>query len=913
MADDPFARLARQRERDHAELERLLEAVGQAALAETLAGLWRHVLGERTVILAAGSPPNANGLETAARRMWATALTRWVKPVAESAWRTQHADASKAVRDRVWDQLVDRIENTIELVVDAIKATLSANSRQSPDRQRTVVAELLSLDSFTLGLWERIHEIETELLDPSRSRVDTDALFARRVRMQANAFLLNASRARSKGFAALAVAEPDNAADFRRLAQEANRPAADVNRAARELARFDERLFYNPDLEPERLATLRARLDKIVGEGRHGHETWRNTITRDARAVATGLLNASTLRYGLDQAAATGQPWVKRWVSTHDSRVRPTHKAADKQVQPLTKPFTVGGAALDHPADFDAPADEFFNCRCSMIVMSRQQHDELAGQLDALAAASTPEEEMTVTADEELGDLPPVMWHGVVTLEDTYTGDRRFFHHDAIRTQALPMPIRFQREDWGGHTGAVVVANADAARRYEKQIRAWGTFADGRLTPEVEEVIGLMATRMIRGVSIDGDDVLDSQAELELDDRANVYEKYTSMRLRGATFCAIPAFDQAEVFLGPPPPEWLLEGEPLSVEQNDPGVTRALDDIPDDELEAMLAASRVPENLAEYWTGPEGSARVGGWGSPGSYTRCLSQLGQYVEPGQVAGTCANLYHRATGEWPGRRKEAALIARSVLSDPSRAGEAPGLQEHELTTDADWEMTRQQFMPRELGELTPVTIDDDGNVYGHLAGWNTCHAGFSDVCVTPPRSKTGYALFHTGAVRLVDGEDLPVGKLTVGAGHANPTGLGVRGATAHYDNSAVAVAVVRATEDKWGVQVSGRIIPGTPRERVEELRRSPISGDWRTYQGNLEMIAGLGVNSPGFPVPRAMVASVEGRQVSLVAAGYVAPNNDPIIIDLAARIAPTRQELDHRAAKLAARMASINTEG
>jgi hypothetical protein len=916
MVADPFARLLFQREREHAELERLLEAVGQAALAETFAGLWRHTLGERTVVLAAGTPPNGNGLEQAAQRLWVAALNRWIKPVADSVWRTQHTDASATAKDQLWDKISARIKWTIELVVEAITATLTANSRQSPDYQRTLVAELLSLDSFTLSLWEQIHAIEADLLDPNRGRVDTDAIYARRVRMQANAFLLNASRARSKGFAALAVAEPDKAADYRRLAREANRPATDVNRAARDLDRFDEKLFHNPDLEAEQLATLRAKLDKIVGEGRHGHETWRNSITRDARAIATGLLNASTLRYGLDQQHATGQPWIKQWHSTHDERVRPTHKAADEQVRAIALPFDVGDAPLDHPADFDAPPQEFYGCRCGMFVMSKAQHDELIANFvpfDALAAASTQEDLMTVAADEELADLPPVMWHGVISQEDTYTGDRRFWYPGAMRTQAMPLPIRFQREDWGGHTGAVVVANADAVRRFDNNIRAWGTFADGTLTPEVEEVIGLMATRMIRGVSIDGDDVLDSQFTLELDAEGNVYEKYNSIRLRGSTFCAIPAFDGAEVYLGPPPPEWLLEGEPVSVEQNVPGETRPLDQISDTELEAMLAASRIPENLAQYWTLGEGAAKIR-WGTEGDFERCRRNLAQYIGPGQLSGACANLHHRALGVWPGREAAALktpyLMAGALLSEDTRANEAPGLQEHDLTTDADWVMTRDQFMPRELGELTAVTIDDDGNVYGHLAGWASCHAGFSDMCVTPPHSKTGYSLFHTGAVRLSTGEDLPVGKLTVGSGHASPTGLGVRGAVAHYDNSAVAVAVVRATEDKWGIQVAGRIIPGTPRERVEELRRSPISGDWRTYQGNLELIAGLGVNSPGFPVPRAMVASVEGRQLSLVAAGYVAPDNSKMIEELAARIAPTPAEIDRRVAKLATRMATIN---
>lgn len=922
MATDPFAKLTRQRHREQAELERLLDAVGQAALADTLTGMWANVLGTRPVLIAASQPPNSSGLELVAKRLWEAALETWFRPVVESAWVRRVGDTSY---ERTWDRIVTRMSWTVDLVVKAVTSALKLVSKESADQQRSAIAEVLSLDAVSFTLWEQIHETQLSLLNPDQPRSNRDAAYARRVRLQTNNFALAASRARSKGFAALAAADPDNGDDWRNLAREASRSAADVRKAERELLRLDEKLFYNPNLDPEKLTRLTAKLHKLNGTDSYGHESWRNSITRDARAVATGLLNAAHLQHGIQQSHATGAEWVKRWSAINDTRTRPTHRAADGQVRPILDEFDIGDAKLDHPADFDAPADEFWNCRCAMLVLSKTDHDAIA---DVLTAAME-EVPMTVPAIEEgLSDLPPLMWHGVIILEDTYTGDRRFFRDGAIRTQAMPLPIRFQREDWGGHQGAVVVANAEAARRYGKAIRAWGTFADGALTPEVEEVVGLMASGMIRGISIDGDDVLDSQFTLELDDEANAYEMYDSMRLRGATMCAIPAFDGAEVWIGPPPPEWLLEGEPIAVEQNAPGRTRPLDDISDEELEAMLAASRVPENLAEYWTGPEGSARVGGWGTPGSYTRCLSQLAEYVAPGQVAGTCANLYHRATGEWPGRQKES--LRASVLSDGSRAGEASGLQEHELTTDADWLMTAEQFAPRELGELTPVTIDDDGNVYGHIAGWQTCHAGFSDMCVTPPKSRTGYALFHTGAVRLDDGTDLPVGKLTVGAGHANPNGLGVRGATAHYDNSAVAVAVVRATEDKYGIQVSGRVIPGTPRERVEELRRSPISGDWRAYQGNLELVAGLGVNSPGFPVPRTMVASLEGRQLSLVAAGYVPSREEtqaaesaadefetlamrmhaPLIAAMTARMEPTQAELDARAAKLAERMATLN---
>jgi hypothetical protein len=56
------------------------------------------------------------------------------------------------------------------------------------------------------------------------------------------------------------------------------------------------------------------------------------------------------------------------------------------------------------------------------------------------------------------------------------------------------------------------------------------------------------------------------------------------------------------------------------------------------------------------------------------------------------------------------------------------------------------------------------------------------------------------------------------------------------------------------------------------QMRELRAAPLSGDWRTISGeNLDLIAALAVNTPGFPIPR--VGVEEGTQVSLVAAAVV----------------------------------------
>jgi 2'-5' RNA ligase len=76
----------------------------------------------------------------------------------------------------------------------------------------------------------------------------------------------------------------------------------------------------------------------------------------------------------------------------------------------------------------------------------------------------------------------------------------------------------------------------------------------------------------------------------------------------------------------------------------------------------LVFADRIPEVLEDYWLGPKGSARVGGWGNPNSYRACLRELAEEGVPAHmIHGECANLYHKATGKWPGRHKGHGLIA------------------------------------------------------------------------------------------------------------------------------------------------------------------------------------------------------------------------------------------------------------
>jgi len=203
----------------------------------------------------------------------------------------------------------------------------------------------------------------------------------------------------------------------------------------------------------------------------------------------------------------------------------------------------------------------------------------------------------------------------------------------------------------------------------------------------------------------------------------------------------------------------------------------------------------------------------------------------------------------------------------------------------------------FADPQFDEYCPLTLRDDPSglieVFGHLGEWGTCHTGFTGQCITMPKSPTDYSYFHVGAVRAQDGDTLrevSAGHITMGEGGHAGLGLSAVDAAAYYDNVNTVVADVTAGEDAHGIWIHGFVRRTATPEQVEALRASPISGDWRPFNGGpLELVAALAVNSGGFPVPRARVAS--GVPMALVAAGMVRPVKveTPEPVELAEQVA------------------------
>lgn len=188
-------------------------------------------------------------------------------------------------------------------------------------------------------------------------------------------------------------------------------------------------------------------------------------------------------------------------------------------------------------------------------------------------------------------------------------------------------------------------------------------------------------------------------------------------------------------------------------------------------------------------------------------------------------------------------------------------------------------RDWFDDPKLHGPTPIAVTADGRVMGHLAAWGTCHAGIGNQCVMAPRTATSYKYFLNGTVITAEGNAVRVGKITAGTGHAD-TRLGWVPASDHYDNTGKQVAVVASGEDRWGIWVAGSLVPEADDTDAAMLRRSPLSGDWRRINGNLELVAALAVNTPGFPI---VSLNASGEPDALCAAGVIAEDGTIIGLD------------------------------
>lgn len=155
-----------------------------------------------------------------------------------------------------------------------------------------------------------------------------------------------------------------------------------------------------------------------------------------------------------------------------------------------------------------------------------------------------------------------------------------------------------------------------------------------------------------------------------------------------------------------------------------------------------------------------------------------------------------------------------------------------------------------------EQTPLTVEPDGRIYGHIAGEGCYRNGNMRSCKRyQPDPDPKLRNFHTWTTTLDDGRVIRTGALTAGANHANVT-QPLEAARAYHENTSTVVGRVIAWEDERGrLAVAGSMVPGLPETFVAQVAGAPVSVEqWPTMEtnGRNTLTAAHLVVTPAWPV-------------------------------------------------------------
>lgn len=497
-------------------------------------------------------------------------------------------------------------------------------------------------------------------------------------------------------------------------------------------------------------------------------------------------------------------------------------------------------------------------------------------------------------------------FHSLLVVEGVWTGDGRYIEEGAVAWRELPLPLMAIDRTTEAHMEAVLIGNITRIERNQREVHGYGTFVVSE-DANVLRLQTLIKRGELRGVSVDLDAVeyevimpAEETAPTLTEDGDMAYEmadmkmRVTSARIMGATVVPFPAFQEAYIESFAVVTASLMATTLVSGWIN---TFQSFDDI--DFVPPQGAREEAERGLAwrsEYGRGGTevGVARArdisnGANLSPETVNRMVSYFarhevdkqGQGWSPDEDGFPSAGRIAWALWGGDAGRVWAEKVKKQMESrEQSGSIVASGHPiEAPIVPPSEW------FANPELNAPTPLTVTDEGRIVGHLAVWGQCHIGHTNRCVEPPASITNYAHFLTGEILCEDGKRFPVGQITMNGNHA-PHNLGAQATSAHYDNTALAAADVTAGEDAFGIWVSGSIRPDLHPNQIRGLMASDVSGDWRRIGGNLELVAILSVNVPGFPKIR--VKELEGLVASLSLPAYEAVELEEHINALAASI-------------------------
>ncbi len=549
-----------------------------------------------------------------------------------------------------------------------------------------------------------------------------------------------------------------------------------------------------------------------------------------------------------------------------------------------------------------------------------QSPDDVVGEEEG---QETPEEGQEAVDD----------FHSLLVVEGVWTGDGRYIDEDALTWRNLPLPLMGLDKTTEAHLEARLIGNLVRIERVGREIHGYGTFVKSD-NEEVLRLQQLIKDGSLKGVSVDLDAmeyeiVMPTEADMsdhEDEQPGMGYEdmkmRVTAARIMGATVVPFPAFEEAFI-------ESLASlTASLAVTDGASGFITSFAKY--DHIDfSPPAGAREEAQRGLDWRDEfnRGGTAVGiargrdianGTNlSPDTIVRMTSYFARHEVDKQGEGfspgedgfpSNGRIAWALWGGDPGRAWSEKVKRQMDAADGKTTTDN---SDDDLTDDED-NLTASAFAsntpktppkgwfddPRVNGP-TPMTVTEEGRIYGHVALWNTCHIGFTDQCVTPPKSVANYQYYLTGEVVCDDGSRVPVGNITMDTGHA-PLNANGTAALAHYDNTGLVVADVRTGEDDFGIWMAGALRPGLDPSKVRGLMASDVSGDWRRIGGNLELVGVLAVNVPGFPKPRLQVHEMSVIVASLIASTPTStpqqptPNLDHVANRIAASIGRTKEE-------------------
>lgn len=213
---------------------------------------------------------------------------------------------------------------------------------------------------------------------------------------------------------------------------------------------------------------------------------------------------------------------------------------------------------------------------------------------------------------------------------------------------------------------------------------------------------------------------------------------------------------------------------------------------------------------------------------------------------------------------------------------------------MPIDVPLNPAEEWFSPPESGIPTNkrITIEPDGRVYGYIALWDTCHAGFNGTCVKPPRgSDSNYEYAHQGETMTASGELIRTAVIAGGINHA-PLDADSAFVPEYYENTGTQLMRVRYGEDDHGLWFAGALWPDVDDFQVAHIRASSVSGDWRFHaafrrssRGGMDFAGSCFVNLPGFPMPAEGFDNTSApTNLRLAASAFMPLENDEDILYL-----------------------------